>query len=77
MRHHYSQSSRENATASSGTSPLAPYKEVSPPPPGDGKPFFWLKNSESIKISVQKSRLYKKDSTEIFLTISDIQFSGL
>ena len=33
MRPHYSQSSRENATASSGTSPLASYKEV-PPPPG-------------------------------------------
>ena len=33
MRPHYSQSSRENATPSSGTSPLASYKEV-PPPPG-------------------------------------------
>ena len=32
MRPHYSQSSRENATPSSGTSPLASYKEVSPPP---------------------------------------------
>ena len=32
MRPHYSQSSRENATASSGTSPLANYKEV---PPGN------------------------------------------
>ena len=32
MRPHYSQSSRENATPSSGTSPLASYKEV--PPPG-------------------------------------------
>ena len=31
MRAHYSQSSRENATPSSGTSPLASYKEVSPP----------------------------------------------
>ena len=29
-RPHYSQSSRENATPSSGTSPLASYKEVSP-----------------------------------------------
>ena len=28
-----SQSSRENATPSSGTSPLASYKEVPPPPP--------------------------------------------
>ena len=33
MRPHYSQSSRHNATPSSGTSPLASYKEI-PPPPG-------------------------------------------
>ena len=33
MRPHYSQSSRENETPSSGTSPLAFYKEV-PLPPG-------------------------------------------
>ena len=32
MRPHYSQSRRENATPSSATSPLASYKEVSPPP---------------------------------------------
>ena len=31
MQRHYSQSSRENATPSSGTSPLASYKEVPPP----------------------------------------------
>ena len=31
MQPHYSQSSRENATPSSGTSPLAYYKEVQPP----------------------------------------------
>ena len=30
MQPHYSQSSRENATPSSGTSPVASYKEVSP-----------------------------------------------
>ena len=34
MRPHYSQSSCENATPSSGTSPLASYREVPPPPPG-------------------------------------------
>ena len=34
MRPHYSQSSRENATPFSGTSPLASYKEVPPPPRG-------------------------------------------
>ena len=33
MRLHYSQSSRENATPSSGTSPVASYKGV-PSPPG-------------------------------------------
>ena len=33
MRPHYSHSSRENATPSSGTSPLASYKEVPHPPP--------------------------------------------
>ena len=33
MRPHYSQSSWENATPSSGTSPLASYKEVPPTPP--------------------------------------------
>ena len=33
MRPHYSQSSRENATPSSGTSSLASYQEVPPPPP--------------------------------------------
>ena len=32
MRPHYGQSSRKNATPSSGTSPLASYKAV--PPPG-------------------------------------------
>ena len=32
MRLHYSQSNRENATPSSGTFPLASYKEVTPSP---------------------------------------------
>ena len=39
MRPHYSQSSRENATISSGTSPLASYKEI-PPPPRDSLVLF-------------------------------------
>ena len=34
MRPHHSQSSRENATPSSGTSPLASFKEVYPPVQG-------------------------------------------
>ena len=33
MRPHYSKSSRENATPSSGTSPLASEREAPPPPP--------------------------------------------
>ena len=37
MRPHYSQSSRENATPSSGTSPLASYKEVPLPGSTQGK----------------------------------------
>ena len=36
MRPHYSQSNRENETPSSGTFPLASYKEV---PPGGLSPF--------------------------------------
>ena len=39
MRPHYSQSSHENETPSCSTSPLASYKEVSPPlPPGHWPP---------------------------------------
>ena len=38
MQPHYSQSSRENATPSSGTSLVASYKEVPPPPGGMCKP---------------------------------------
>ena len=41
MRRHYSQSSRENATPSSGTSPLASYKEV---PPREQDPLAGLRN---------------------------------
>ena len=36
MRPHYSQSSRENATPSSGTSLLASFKGVTPPREGGG-----------------------------------------
>ena len=37
MQRHYSQSSRENATPSSGTSLFASYKEVLPPPPSSSE----------------------------------------
>ena len=41
---HHSQSSRENATPSSGTSPLASYTEVPAPPPGPPQNYnlFWI-----------------------------------
>ena len=43
MRPHYSQSSRENATPSSGTSPLASYKEVPPHPAGkEANLIYWM-----------------------------------
>ena len=41
MRPHYSRSSRENATPSSGTSPVVSYKEV---PPGVFNAAFSLAN---------------------------------
>ena len=41
MRPHYSPSNRENATPSSGTSPLASYKEVPSPPPLGGIWYFF------------------------------------
>ena len=47
---HYSQSSRENATPSSGTSPLGSYKEAPPPPRGGGGQFLdW----ESMNVEVR------------------------
>ena len=42
MRPHYSQSSCENATSPGGTSQLASYKEVPPPPPSPGAYDFYL-----------------------------------
>ena len=49
MGRHYSQSSRENATPSSGTSPLGSYKEA-PPPSGGGGQFL---DSESMNVEVR------------------------
>ena len=48
MRPHYSQSSRENSTPSSGTSPLAYYKEVPLPGEVDG-PIDWGLKSGSLR----------------------------
>ena len=50
MRPHYSQSSRENATPSNGTSPLASHEEVPPPPPATFDfYYFWLDLWRKIK----------------------------
>ena len=52
MRPHYSQSSHENATPSSGTFPLASYKEVQPPPgslPGRDHSRFFFHSSPNIR----------------------------
>ena len=47
MRPHYSHSSRENATPSSCTSPLASYQAVSPPPLGG-----LVSNSYTLSVTV-------------------------
>ena len=49
MRPRYSQSSRENATPSSGTSPLASYKEVLPPRGNDVR-CVWATCSSSVPL---------------------------
>ena len=54
MRPHYSQSSREKATASSGTSPLASYKEVSPPHPPGMETFFLVEELWELQQLCQK-----------------------
>ena len=51
MQPHYSQSSRENETPSSGTSPLACYYEVPPPPGGGGYSAVYVKTTEQIIIA--------------------------
>ena len=50
MLPHYSQSSPENATLSSGTSPLASYEEVPPPPPPQEQ---WLRDQAKKKTTVK------------------------
>ena len=52
MQSRYSQSSRENATPSSGTSHLASYKEVLPPPPVAPTLLSVLNSSSCCKVFV-------------------------
>ena len=57
MRPHYSQSSRENVTPSSGTSPLASYKEVPPSPLGCLSLDSTLSKTLAMKLAtIQKKR---------------------
>ena len=58
MRPHYSQSSRENTTPSSGTSPSTSFKEVSPyaPPPGTNNAQTLLPGMNSVKPHCLNSR---------------------
>ena len=52
MRPQYSQSNRENVTPSSGTFPLASYKEVSPtpPPPSPGLRYISDGDHKSVEV---------------------------
>ena len=84
MRHHYSQASRENATPSSGTSPLAFYKEV-PPPPGCLGVFgcrllAWSKWETTCRFLPALSEVLKADlgqRTKDIWTLRDISISSL
>ena len=60
MQPHYSQSSRENATPSSGTSPLASYKEV-PPPPRD---FYHIKRKTAVFVICARYCTFLMDSSK-------------
>ena len=53
IRLHYSQSSRENVTPSSGTSPLVSFKKC-PPPPGNEYEFE-VEEGERKKVEVSAS----------------------
>ena len=70
MRPHYFQSSRKNATSSSGTSPLASYKEV-PPPPG-----FFVKVSSSLTIYLNGSREFGSRNKIRKLNFSEYIFNN-
>ena len=61
MRSHYSQSSRENATPSTGTAPIASCKGVAPPPPPRA-----LKPSTLAPGNLYYSLPFNLDNQEIF-----------
>ena len=61
MRPNYSHYSRENATPSSGTSPITCCKREPPPPPGAFSMALRIKDKD-----VQMLNLYWKESTSLF-----------
>ena len=72
MRPHYSQSSRENVTPSSGTSPLASYKEVPPCPPRCLSLYSTLSKTLAMKLAtIRKKRWPFTVSFVPFMTPSD------
>ena len=76
MRPHYSQSSRENATPSSGTSPLATYKEGPPPPPRNtavSPPISPLSRDSPAKFPQQRRAARSEDGSRLPL-IHEISF---
>ena len=62
MRPHYSQSSRENATPSSGTSPLGSYKKAPPPPLPGGAMFRLGKHEFGSEIWMFEAKLRQEDN---------------
>ena len=67
MEPHYSQSSRENATPSSGTSPLAYYYEVIPP--GDGQNLNLSYNCVARSLLTVAPRIKQLSRNERFGTV--------
>ena len=78
MRPHYSQSSRENATPSSGTSPSASYKEVPPfrPPPGTNNAQTLLPGMNSVEPHCLNSRDELLESISLVFFLSSFYVVG-
>ena len=74
MRPHYSQSSHENATPSSSTSPLASYKEV--PPPRD---FYHINRKTEVFVICARHCTFLMDNSKctwFFSTGSSTSYRG-
>ena len=68
MRPHSSQSSHENATPSSGTSPLPSYKEVPPPPPPGDSDF---KECPKRQNKPQNAQEYTRGESVLFILLNE------